>query len=190
MRLHHRFLFAGSLVILSWLAAMAVHELGHVVAAWATGGRVQQVVVYPFGFSRTDLSINPRPLAVAWAGAVFGAALPLTVWIPMCGWHVRGRMLAQFFAGFALLMNGAYLGFGGFFSDGVGDASDLIAHGAARWPLAVFGLVSLVGGLALWHGLGPRFGMDRLKREKPLAAYALLLLTIAVMVAELVFSPR
>ena len=53
----------------------AVHELGHVLAAWATGGLVTDVVLHPLTISRTDVRPNPRPLAVAWGGAVVARAI-------------------------------------------------------------------------------------------------------------------
>jgi hypothetical protein len=46
---------------LSWLAMMAVHELGHVLHAVASGGTVVGVVLNPLEISRTDVSPNPHP---------------------------------------------------------------------------------------------------------------------------------
>ena len=69
-------LLIGTFLPLCWLAMMAVHE-------WATslprapGGKVATVVLYPLTISRTDVSINPRPLLVVWAGPLIGVLLPL-----------------------------------------------------------------------------------------------------------------
>jgi len=41
----------------SWWAMQAVHEFGHVLGAWLTGGRVERVVLSPLTISRT---ICPR----------------------------------------------------------------------------------------------------------------------------------
>ena len=57
----------------------AVHEAGHVFGAWATGGRVARVVLHPLTISRTDLEHNPYPLAVVWAGPVFGVVVPVVL---------------------------------------------------------------------------------------------------------------
>ena len=57
----------GSTVVGSWLGMQAVHEAGHVLGAWLTGGRVARVVLHPLTISRTDLAENPWPLAVVWA---------------------------------------------------------------------------------------------------------------------------
>jgi len=61
----------------SWLGMQAVHELGHVLGALMTGGRVARVVLHPTTISRTELVTNPSPLIVVWGGPVFGALAPL-----------------------------------------------------------------------------------------------------------------
>jgi hypothetical protein len=61
VRRFHQVVLIGSLLALSWLAMMVVHEFGHVVGAWLTGGAVAKVVAQPWTFSRTNLSFNPHP---------------------------------------------------------------------------------------------------------------------------------
>ena len=76
-----------STLALSWLGMMAVHEFGHVLLAWLSGGMVATVVVGPLEFSRTELQINPHPLAVAWGGALVGLspATPESTWLSAFG---------------------------------------------------------------------------------------------------------
>src|SRR3954454_20608537 len=69
-----------STVLGSWLGMQAVHESGHVLGAWLTGGQVARVVLYPLTISRTDLIHNPRPLVVVWAGPWVGVLVPLVGW--------------------------------------------------------------------------------------------------------------
>jgi hypothetical protein len=57
----HKVVLGIALVALSWYGMMAIHELGHVMGAWLTGGRVERVVLHPLAISRTDLAHNPRP---------------------------------------------------------------------------------------------------------------------------------
>ena len=104
----------ASTLVGSWLGMQAVHETGHVLGAWLTGGRVERVVLHPFTISRTDLSENPGPLFVTWAGPLFGVAcadpglgLPRDRCMP-------GASVLRFFAGFCLLTNGLYIGVGSF----------------------------------------------------------------------------
>lgn len=148
-----------AIILVSWLAMQAVHELGHVLAAWLTGGRVVRVVLHPLTISRTDVSPNPMPLAVAWAGPLVGVALPLFLALALRlharrppndqPGRTRWRNLADFFAGFCLIANGAYIGVGSF--DQIGDAGDLLRHGSPAWLLMAFGVISAMGGLSLWH---------------------------------------
>jgi hypothetical protein len=79
-RVHQAVLIVSTLLA-SWLGMQDVHELGHVVAAWVTGGRLSKVVLDPLTISRTDLAENPRPLIVVWGGPTLGVALPLAVWL-------------------------------------------------------------------------------------------------------------
>lgn len=135
-----------------WLGMMAAHELGHVFHAWLSGGRVELVVWPWLGFSRTDLSHNPHPLFVAWGGALWGSAIPLALLASAVVFRFRRKGWLQFFAGFCLVANGAYLAAGSMI--GAGDAGDLMRHGTPHGVLVAIGMFGVVGGLYLWHRLG------------------------------------
>lgn len=140
----------------AWFAMQAVHELGHVAAAWLTGGTVQRVVLHPFTISRTDVSPNPHPLLVAWAGPLVGVGLPIAA--AACSRLVfsADRRYLDFFAGFCLIANGAYIGVGSL--DAIGDAGEMLRHGSPRWTLAAFGILTATCGLWIWHRLTKRGG--------------------------------
>ena len=144
-------------LLAAWLGMQQVHELGHVLGAQLTGGRVERVVLPPLSFSRTDLAHNPQPLVVAWAGPIFGALAPLLMWLAAERLKLSGAFVLRFFAGVCLLANGLYLGVGSFVR--VGACGDLLRHGSAIWQLLLFGLATAPLGLRLWHGLGPKFGL-------------------------------
>jgi hypothetical protein len=78
MQRPHQVVLITSTLLASWLGMQAVHELGHVLGAWLTGGRVTAVVLNPLTISRTDLAENPQPLFVVWAGPAFGVVFPTT----------------------------------------------------------------------------------------------------------------
>ncbi len=162
MRLRQSILILSTLLA-SWLGMQAVHELGHVLGAWFTGGRVARVVLHPLTISRTDLAENPHPLVVVWAGPLCGVILPLLLWA--CVSRVRPNLafLPRFFAGFCLLANGLYLGIGSF--DRVGDCGEMLKHGSPVWLLWSFGLLTAPCGLWLWHGQGANFGWGSTKGE-------------------------
>jgi hypothetical protein len=155
----HQVVLIFSTVYGCWLGMQDVHELGHVAAAWLTGGRVSKVVLFPLTISRTALAEDPRPLVVVWGGPIVGAALPLAVWLAARATRLRGAFVLRFFAGFCLVANGAYIGVGSF--SRVGDAEVMLKHGAERWQLWLFGVLTAPAGLWLWHGLGPQFGFGK-----------------------------
>jgi hypothetical protein len=131
---------------------MAVHELGHVMGAAMTGGTVQRCVLYPLTISRTDVSPNPRPVIVVWMGPIVGCVLPLVALACVPLRFRCTRLAAQFFAGFCLIANGAYLAVG--WMDRVGDCGEMLRNGVPVWWLLAFGGVAIPVGLGLWHGLG------------------------------------
>jgi len=71
-------------LLFSWWGMQAVHEFGHILAAWLSGGRVDRTVLPPLGISRTDLTVNPYPLLVAWSGPLFGVLFPWIVYGSPC----------------------------------------------------------------------------------------------------------
>jgi Peptidase M50B-like len=152
----HQALLILSFIPLCWIGMMAVHELGHVIAAWLTGGTVTKVILHPLAISRTDVSPNPNPLLVVWGGPVIGVIAPLLIWLFF--YYARSPLtyLARFFAGFCLIANGAYIGAGSF--DRIGDTGEMLKHGTPVWFLWLFGLITFPIGLRLWHGLGVNFG--------------------------------
>jgi hypothetical protein len=127
----------------------AVHECGHVFAAWCSGATVERVVLLPI--SHTETSNVEHPLFVYGAGALFGAIFPVLLWLMINGLHWKTAYLFRFFAGFCLVANGAYIGCDVSIT-GPTDAGLLIDHGVQRWALLLFGIFCVSGGLVLWHG--------------------------------------
>lgn len=175
----------ASLALFSWLAMQAVHEFGHVAGAWMTGGRVERVVLYPTVISRTDLSNNPHPLTVVWAGPIVGVMLPLAACVAARWLWRRGSYLFRFFAGFCLIANGAYIGAGSFYR--IGDAGTMLRYGSPLWQLWLFGLLATALGLALWNALGPDFGFGagkgRVSRDASISCLIALLAIVAIELA-------
>ncbi|MCA9206214.1 MAG: M50 family metallopeptidase [Planctomycetales bacterium] len=146
----------GSLLPLCWLGMMAVHEAGHAIGARYTGGEVTKIVVHPLTISRTDVSPNPHPLIVVWAGPILGCVLPLLAWIIWRTARIPASYLPRFFAGFCFVANGTYIGVGVF--SRAGDAGEMLRYGSPIWSSCLFGAMASVVGLVLWHNLGGHFG--------------------------------
>jgi hypothetical protein len=155
-RLHQAMLIA-TVLLCCWLGMQAVHEFGHVVGAWLTGGVVARVVLYPLTISRTDLLDNPSPTVVVWTGPVLGVLLPVVFWGAAAAIGFPGAFVLRFFAGFCLIANGAYIAGGSF--DGIGDCGQMLRHGSPIWTLWLFGAVAVPVGLMLWHRQGVHFGL-------------------------------
>jgi hypothetical protein len=172
-------LLSISFVGFSWLAFMIVHEFGHALTAWATGGAV---VLHPLQISWTSFARNPHPRLVTWGGPVLGEVLPLFFLAIASVFRLPGIYLFRFFAGFCLIANGLYL-FVDSFSRG-GDGGTLLRSGASQWQLLLFGLVSAPIGFQFWHGLGRHFGLGRqaaeVDRRAAVVSFSLLAVTIVM----------
>ncbi len=189
MKRTNQVVLIASFIPFCWLAFMAVHELGHVIAGWATGGTVTKVVLHPLTFSRTDVNPSPEPLIVVWAGPIVGIGLPLLIWGLFFKLKIPGRFLTRFFAGFCLIANGTYLGIGSL--DNVGDAGELLSYGSPAWMLWIFGIITVPLGLLLWHGMGPKFGLGESKGHvDEWAAYVSLGLFVVLFLVTFLISPR
>jgi len=177
----NRLVLIASILPLSWFGMQAVHEFGHVLGAWLTGGKVAKIVLHPLTISYTTFSANPHPLPTVWAGPAGGIFLPLAALCCAAALRLQGAYLLRFFTGFCLVANGAYIGIGSF--GRIGDAGVMLQNGAAIWQLWAFGALTVPLGFWLWHGQGKYFGLGKTPNEvRPVAAYsvcALLFLTLA-----------
>ena len=175
-------LLIGSVLVLSWLGMMIVHEFGHVLNAWISRGEVSKVVLHPLEFSRTDLARNPHSLFVAWGGAIIGTVLPLVILGLVKSLRLSSYYLFQFFAGFCLVVNGIYLAVVSFLK--AADPGDLMRHGTPQWMLIFYGVVAFPLGLFLWNGLGVHFGFGKAQgavdRKTSVGTFVCVLLVIAV----------
>jgi hypothetical protein len=173
----------------SWLTMQAIHELGHVLGALASGGQVVKVILHPLTISGTFVSPNPHPLCEVWAGPMVGALLPLLALLLASGLRSPGIYLFRFFAGFCLIANGAYIGRGTF--AGMADSAELLSYGAQRWQLLLFGVIAVTSGLYLWNGLGPSFGLGEAKgKVSRAAAITSLILLVAIVGIEMAIGSR
>ena len=177
-----------SFVAFSWLGFMVVHEFGHALTAWITGGSVALVVLHPLQISWTTFRSNPHAQLVAWGGPFWGALLPLLFLIIARLLRSPGLYLFRFFAGFCLIANGLYLVVDSFGRGG--DGGTLIRSGASPWELWLFGVCTVPIGFWLWHRLGSHFGLGaangRVSGRAVLASVVLLAVTV---VGELLLYP-
>ena len=184
----HQFLFILSYLGFCWLMMQVVHESGHVIFAWLTGGRVESIVLNPLAISRTDLAANPHPLLQVWGGPLIGVALPLLAWAAARLVRIPALPLFSVFAGFCCIANGLYIGFG---PDTAGaDTHIMLSLGCRRWQLVVFGVGMLALGLWLLNGTGRYFGIGvpggNVSHRRSALSLAML---AALILAELLLDP-
>ncbi len=182
-----RIAFLLNFLICCWLWMQIVHEAGHVLGGWATGGTVERVVLHPLTISRTEISGSSQPLVVIWAGPIIGCVLPIAAWLVAVALQRHLAFLLRFFAGFCLVVNGAYLAAGSF--DGIGDCGDLLRLGTPIWLLWLFGALTLPAGLLLWHRQAQYFGQG--PQPRPLnrrTAYFISGLALGTILGELAYS--
>ncbi|NUM53730.1 MAG: hypothetical protein HUU46_08810 [Candidatus Hydrogenedentes bacterium] len=189
MRRVERYILIVTFAAFSWLMMQVVHEVGHIIAAKATGAEIIKVYLHPLVVSSTDVWDPPKPLVVVWSGPIAGMMLPLIALgiarISRC----PGLYLFRFFAGFCLIVNGVYIAFGP--STGGADSAVMIEHGTPRWAMVLFGLCTAPLGLYLWHRQGPYFGLGetrgRVDRHAVVTSTLLLGLVVCL---ELIFGHR
>jgi len=175
------------MIAFSWLAMQAVHEFGHIGAAVLSGGQVAQVILHPAAISYTRLTVNPHPHFTAWMGPVAGAVLPLAALAIARTLSLRKSYLFQFFAGFCLIANGAYIAFGTF--DKIGDAGDILRQGTPVWLLWMFGVVTIPIGVWLWNGIDQHFGFGEAHGNTARADGFIMLMLFGILATmELIFS--
>lgn len=143
---------------------MGMHEAGHALGAWATGGHVTRVVLTPFALSRTDVAPNPAPLAVVWCGPLFGALFPCLLYTAFALLHWPLRRWLKALSGFCLVANGLYLASG--IVTPAGDTQDLLRLGVPSLLFVAIGVPMLIAGLWLWHTLGRRWGLGQAHKRQ------------------------
>ncbi len=118
-------------------AATALHEFGHVLAAWATGGRVQAFYLHPFTTSYTTIDPDPSPLLTHAAGVTL-APLAGLVCIALAR-RVEGAYTVPLYATgvAAFATSGIYLVVGTW--AGMGDARTLVDLGTPPLGLMLVG---------------------------------------------------
>lgn len=130
----------------AFYAAELCHEAGHGLAALLTGGTIRQIDLMPWQLTQTVLTTNPHPGIVVWAGPLFGIALPLVIGRIWRRWKYAAML--RFFSGMALVVNGVYLGLGGFAR--IGDTLEMTRSGTPLWAMVIFGIAALISGVLLW----------------------------------------
>ena len=149
-------LLFGSFAI-GYNVAVALHELGHAVAMWVTGGQVERITLNPFSTSYTHYaSKSIYPIFTSVAGLAFGTIFAVLLLV-MAGllrkqYLVLLLLVTTIVAG---IQNGLYAIVDSLVSGG-GDATYLIELGVSQSVIIGIGVL-LVGSSIVLAVLGLRF---------------------------------
>ncbi len=153
------FLFGSS--SFAWVVIVTLHELGHAIAMWVTGGKVSRIEITPLSWSYTYYGTSPKyPLFTTASGAGIGILLAMIFLV--LTWKLSSLYAAPFY----FVGAGAFLQNGGYYMSDLllhtgGDASSLVAHSAAlRLPLLILSILVLLPGLFLAIRLLPMIGIS------------------------------
>lgn len=114
-----------------------IHELGHILGGWCSGGVLQEYDLVPWRIPFSLFAPNPHPLITLWSGPILGAVLPL-----LLAWLVR-RNWGWFIAYFCLLANGSYMALGWYSGDRYLDTPQLLNQGAHPFTIVLYCLVTI-----------------------------------------------
>lgn len=153
-------LFFGSFVF-GHTTQRAIHELGHAIGTWITGGDVYRIYLHPFLPGHCYHSETVHPGITTWAGALFSVCVGMILIIAL--WRRRAPRFAPFFAigVFSLLGNGSYFIVG--LLSRFGDPWYIVRRlgASAAGPIS-FGIISIgIGVVVCALSLGPVFGIGR-----------------------------
>jgi hypothetical protein len=117
-----------------------VHETGHIVAGWASGGTLREADVAPWSLPHSHFDPDPHPLVTLWGGPVIGALVPLAIAaLVRHGWM-------WFIAFFCVLANGSYLAIAWVTGERYLDTPRLLHHGAHPATIVAYCVVTIAVG--------------------------------------------
>jgi len=183
-------LLLGSFAI-GYNAAHAIHELGHAIAVWFSGGSITGLALHPFSLSKIHYSIT-ETVTIVLAGALFASLVGLLmlalIWRQRSAWAVPivVTVLCTF------IVNAVYFGVDGMLLVG-GDATVLIKRGVSQPVVVGVGILLLVVGTVIAMLLLPRLGIGQ---QNGFGARIFVLWTgigsylLAIFIYHLLFKPR
>ena len=155
-------LFTSGSFSFAWVLGIVLHELGHAVAMWTTGGIVDRITITPFSWSYTYYGSTPKyPQFTTWSGALLGSLFGLIILF-----IIRNKptpySVPFLYLGIAPMLHGGGYYLLDTFVTKRGDAASLIRSGvpisvvlAVGFFLAVIGIFFLIK-YFYWNGLSPR----------------------------------
>jgi hypothetical protein len=146
------FAFAYNVVVV-------LHEIGHVVGAWLTGGQTHSLVVHPFSTSSVEVNPDPRPLVTHIAGILAPPLVGLALFRGLRPFLSPALLPLLLVPSIAWASSGLYLLVGAALQ--AGDALVLMQQGVPRTLLFAAGVACVPVSAHLAQRLFPLLGLDR-----------------------------
>ena len=124
-----------------------LHELGHAVAAWTTGGQVFGIVIHPFNWSYCS-AVSPNQLFFTSGGVLLSSLAGFLVFLGLIRWPKYALLPLLLVGPITLINNGDYLLMDLLVQSG-GDASTLVAMGVSSVVIIFGATFLLLTGFAL-----------------------------------------
>lgn len=140
--------------LLAHPTAELLHELGHALPVWFTGGTIDAIIVHPLSWSYTQYGTTPvYPVLSTWSGSLFAFVTSTVLFLLAWRWWrpvLAPLLLLGVLGG---VDNGIYL------LGSLGDPAQLIELGQPAWLVRGVGLLLLLAGLAMGVMVLPTIGL-------------------------------
>lgn len=124
-----------------------LHELGHAIAAWTTGGQVFGIVIHPFNWSYCS-AVSPNQLFLTSGGVLLSSLAGFLVFLGLIRWPKYALLPLLLVGPITLINNGDYLLMDLLVQSG-GDACSLVAMGVPSVVIIFGATLLLLTGFAL-----------------------------------------
>ncbi len=175
-----------------WILGIVLHELGHAVAMWLTGGIVDRITITPFSWSYTYYGSTPKyPQFTTWSGTLLGSLFGAIILL-ISSKKATPYVVPFLFMGVSPMLNG-----GGYyvidpFISKRGDPTSLVRSGVPMYIVLGVGILLLALGAYLvvryihWSGIEQQ---DSLQERLIIFGSGILPYFVLAMLYSMVFEP-
>ncbi len=140
--------------LLAGPAGAMLHELGHALPVWLTGGEIESIVIHPLSWSYTNWGADvTHPVLGVWSGSLFGFVASVLIFALVWRWRRPALAPLLLLGVLGGISNGVYL------LGGMGDPVTLIEAGQPAWLVRGAGVAMVIVGFGMgWLAL-PALGV-------------------------------
>jgi hypothetical protein len=176
-----------------WVLGIILHELGHAVSMWITGGVVDRITISPFSWSYTYYGSVPKyPNFTTWSGILIGSLFGLVILLAIARRPTPYLVPLVFTGVTPMLQGGGYYLIDTFISK-EGDAASLIESGIPM--TVVLGAAILIATMGVffvirfiyWNGIDPG---DKISQRALTLVLGMVPYFVLALIYGLVYEPE